>query len=75
LTPLTPEYSIALIGKLLLIEKESKMKKINKKLAIKKVTLKNLDETMLQGIAGGATAKTLCGPASRCTAGKGIACC
>jgi hypothetical protein len=57
------------------IAKETSMKKINKKLAIKKVTLKNLDETALQGIAGGATLKTLCGPASLCTAGKGIACC
>lgn len=59
------------------------MKKL-KKLQIKKVTLKNLDETAMETIAGGvATAKnmytcpheTLCGPASLCTAGKGIDCC
>jgi natural product precursor len=54
------------------------MKKL-KKLAIKKVTLRNLDEKAMEGMAGGTvrlcTAKTFCGPASACTAAKGIACC
>ncbi|MFZ0321754.1 MAG: hypothetical protein WAL56_21790 [Candidatus Sulfotelmatobacter sp.] len=53
------------------------MKKTNKldKLVIKKVTLKDLDEVAMKGMVGGATIKTLCGPASICTAGKGIECC
>jgi len=52
------------------------MKKL-KKLGIKKVTLRNLDETALQEMAGGTLTKikTACGPASICTAGKGVACC
>ena len=53
------------------------MKKTKKldKLVIKKVTLKDLDEAAMNGMVGGATLKTLCGPASLCTAGKGVECC
>jgi natural product precursor len=54
------------------------MKKL-KKLAIKKVTLKDLDEKSMEGMAGGTiyicTAKTFCGPASACTAANGHPCC
>jgi natural product precursor len=54
------------------------MKKL-KKLTIKKVTLKNFDEKAMEGVAGGTvyicTAKTFCGPASACTAAKGVDCC
>ena len=54
------------------------MKKL-KKLAIKKVTLKDLDEKSMEGIAGGTlkicTAQTFCGPASACTAAQGHPCC
>jgi natural product precursor len=53
------------------------MKKL-KKLAIKKVTLKDLDEKSMEGMAGGSvlcTAKTFCGPASACTAAQGHPCC
>ncbi len=57
---------------------ETNMKK-PKKLAIKKVTLRDLDEKSMEGIAGGTlkicTAQTFCGPASACTAARGIACC
>jgi hypothetical protein len=53
-----------------------KGKKVGK-LVIKKVTLKDLDETTLDGMAGGTVTKikTACGPASLCTAARGIACC
>ena len=53
------------------------MKKL-KKLAIKKVTLKDLDEKSMEGMAGGSvfcTAQTFCGPASACTAANGHPCC
>jgi len=53
------------------------MKKL-KKLAIKKVTLKDLDEKSMEGMAGGTfnmcTAHTFCGP-SACTAAQGHPCC
>jgi natural product precursor len=56
---------------------ETNMKKL-KKLAIKKVTLRDLDEKSMEGMAGGTvkicTAVTFCG-ISACTAGSGVACC
>jgi hypothetical protein len=47
------------------------------KLEIKKITLQDLDNSATEGVVGGLTTtmKTLCGPPSACTAGKGIACC
>ena len=54
------------------------MKKL-KKLAIKKVTLRDLDEKPMEGMAGGTvyicTAQTFCGPVSVCTGGNGNPCC
>jgi hypothetical protein len=52
-----------------------KLKK-NNKLEIKKVTLRNLDEPTMQGVAAaGPTIKSLCYGGSNCTAGPGVACC
>ena len=48
------------------------MKKL-KKLAIKKVTLKDLDEKPMEGIAGATAVNTLC--ATACTARQGHPCC
>jgi len=51
------------------------MKKL-KKLKIKKVTLRDLDETSMQGVAGGGpTINTNCPQASLCTAAQGHPCC
>jgi hypothetical protein len=53
------------------------MKKLKKlKLAIKKVTLRDLDEKSMEGMAGGGKSiQTLCAQASVCTAANGIPCC
>jgi natural product precursor len=50
------------------------MKKL-KKLKIKKVTLRDLDETSMQGVAGGISVNTNCPRGSLCTAGQGHPCC